>query len=50
MAEVALIVSEEEAPEVYKLSEEDSVEIGPFTVRRPRLRTGPVDLAMHCTG
>ncbi len=33
MAEVALVVSEEEAPDVYKLSEEDSVEIGPFTVR-----------------
>jgi len=37
MAEVALVVSEEEAPDVYKLSEEDSVEIGPFTVRLPAL-------------
>lgn len=33
MAEVALLVSEEEAPDIYKLSEEDAVEVGPFTVR-----------------
>lgn len=33
MAEVALLVGEEEAPEVYKLTEEDSVEVGPFAVR-----------------
>ena len=32
MAEVALLVSEQEAPDIYKLTEEVDVEIGPFTV------------------
>ena len=32
LAELALCVREEEAPELYRLSEEDSVEVGPFTV------------------
>ena len=43
------MVSEEEAPDIYKLSEEDAVEVGPFTVRsvEPRM---PADSAILCTG
>ena len=37
MAEVALLVGEQEAPDIYKLSEEADVEVGPFTVSMPRL-------------
>ena len=37
-AELPLFVLEEEAPDIYKMAEDDSVEIGPFVVRhRPCL-------------
>lgn len=49
MAEVALMVSEEEAPDIYKLSEEDAVEVGPFTVRSVE-PLAPADSAKSCTG
>lgn len=32
MTEVALLVGEQEAPDIYKLSEEVDLEVGPFTV------------------
>lgn len=32
-AELPLLVSQEEAPDVYKLAQDDAVEIGPFVVR-----------------
>ena len=39
-AELPLFVSEEEAPEIYKMAEDDIVEIGPFAVRGwPLLRS-----------
>lgn len=42
MAEVALLVGEQEAPDIYKLSEEVDVEVGPFTVStRLALQTFP---------
>ena len=38
LAELALCVREEEAPELYRLSEEDGVEVGPFTVSAVRVQ------------
>ena len=32
MTEVALLVGEQEAPDIYKLTEEVDLEVGPFTV------------------
>ena len=32
MTEVALLVGEQEAPDIYKLNEEVDLEVGPFTV------------------
>ncbi len=33
LAELPLYIREDEAPELYKMSAEDGVEVGPFTVR-----------------
>lgn len=33
LAELPLYVREQDAPDLYKMSEEDGVEVGPFTVR-----------------
>lgn len=32
LAELPLYVREQDAPDLYKMSEEDGVEVGPFTV------------------
>ena len=37
MAEVAMLVGEQEAPDIYKLTEEMDVDVGPFTVSTPHL-------------
>lgn len=33
-AELPLLVYQDEAPDVYKMADDDAVEIGPFVVRR----------------
>ncbi len=45
-AELPLFVSEEEAPDIYKMAEDDNVEIGPFAVRHWR---SVVELCIMCS-
>ncbi len=45
LAELPLYVLEKEAPELYKMTEEDAVEVGPFTVS-----PGPGTQCLHFGG
>jgi hypothetical protein len=40
-AELPLLVHEEEAPDVYRMAEDDVVEVGPFLVRLYHLQPWP---------